>query len=129
MGYLSRRHGAQRQYSPPAERAQGAPSGRPPLSAAVQLERLEDLRLVDLRLVDLRLEDLPLDALGLEDLLFFGTLPPARRASDRPIATACLRLLTFLPELPLRSSPRFISCIARSTFSDAFFPYLAMARS
>src|SRR5262245_15530242 len=27
-----------------------------------------------------------------------GTLPPARRASLKPIAMACLRLLTFLPE-------------------------------
>jgi hypothetical protein len=45
-----------------------------------------------------------------------GTLPPARRASDRPMATACFRLVTFLPDLPERNLPRFISCIARSTF-------------
>jgi len=40
---------------------------------------------------------------------------PARRASDKPIAIACLRLLTRLPERPLRSLPRFISRIARRT--------------
>jgi len=46
----------------------------------------------------------------------FGTFLLARRASDSPIAMACLRLLTFAPERPLRSSPRFISCIAFLTF-------------
>jgi hypothetical protein len=50
-------------------------------------------------------------------------LPPSRRASESPIAIACLRLLTRLPERPERSSPRFISCIARSTFSFALPPY------
>jgi hypothetical protein len=49
-----------------------------------------------------------------------GTLPPARRASDRPIAMACFRLVTFLPDRPERNFPRFISCIARPTLSDAF---------
>ena len=44
-----------------------------------------------------------------------GTLLPARRASDKPIAIACLRLLTRLPERPLRSLPRFISRIVRLT--------------
>lgn len=47
---------------------------------------------------------------------FFGIFAPALRASDRPIAMACLRLFTFLPDLPLFSVPRFISCMARSTF-------------
>jgi len=42
-------------------------------------------------------------------------LLPARRASDKPIAIACLRLLTRLPERPLRSLPRFISRIVRRT--------------
>jgi hypothetical protein len=56
-----------------------------------------------------------------------GTFAPARRASDRPMAIACLRLVTFLPERPLRSLPRFLSCIARLTLRCAFFPYfLAM---
>jgi hypothetical protein len=61
-----------------------------------------------------------------EDFLRFGTFAPARRASERPMAIACLRLRTFLPERPLRSLPRFLSCIARFTFARAFFPYLAM---
>jgi hypothetical protein len=50
-------------------------------------------------------------------------LPPARRASDSPIAIACLRLVTRLPERPDLSCPRFISCIARSTFWPALRPY------
>jgi hypothetical protein len=52
-----------------------------------------------------------------------GTLPPARRASESPIAIACLRLLTVFPEPPLFSVPRFRSCMAFSTFSAAFLPY------
>ena len=47
---------------------------------------------------------------------FFGTLPPARRASDNPMAMACLRLVTFLPDPPLRNVPVLRSCIARFTF-------------
>jgi hypothetical protein len=58
-----------------------------------------------------------------DDDFFDGTLPPSRRASESPIAMACLRLVTFLPELPLFSVPRLRSCIAFSTLSDAFFPY------
>jgi hypothetical protein len=54
---------------------------------------------------------------------FRGTFAPALRASDKPMAIACLRLLTFLPERPLRSFPDLRSCIARSTFFPAFFPY------
>jgi hypothetical protein len=52
-----------------------------------------------------------------------GTLAPERRASFKPIAIACLRLFTFLRERPDFSLPRFISCIARSTFLPAFGPY------
>jgi len=62
----------------------------------------------------------------LDDDFLDGTFAPARRASDSPIAIACLRLFTFLPERPLLSFPFFRSCIALSTFSDAFFPYLAI---
>jgi hypothetical protein len=60
------------------------------------------------------------------DLPRVGTLAPASRASDRPIAIACLRLVTRFPDRPLLSVPCFRSCIARSTFFDAFFPYFAM---
>ena len=45
------------------------------------------------------------------------------------MAIACLRLVTFLPERPLRSLPRFISCIDFSTLVCAFLPYLAMTSS
>lgn len=55
-----------------------------------------------------------------------GTLAPARRASDNPIAMACLRLVTLLPERPSRNSPCFISCIALPTFSLAFLLYLRL---
>ena len=63
------------------------------------------------------------------DFFFRGTLAPARRASDNPIATACLRLVTFLPELPLRNVPRLRSCIVFLTFDCAVVPYLGMVIS
>jgi hypothetical protein len=66
------------------------------------------------------------DPLDDEDDLRFGTLAPARRASDSPIAIACLRLVTFLPDRPLRNVPRLRSRIVFSTLLRAFFPYLAM---
>ena len=57
----------------------------------------------------------------------FGTFAPALRASERPIAIACLRLVTFRPERPLRSVPRLRSRMTFSTFFDAFLLYfLAM---
>src|SRR5882672_2967569 len=65
-----------------------------------------------------------LDELRELDDRFAGTLPPARRASLSPMAMACLRLVTFLPERPDLSLPRFISCMARSTFLPALAPYL-----
>jgi hypothetical protein len=40
-------------------------------------------------------------------------------ASDKPIAIACLRLVTFFPLRPLRSVPRLRFRIARSTSLDA----------
>ena len=58
---------------------------------------------------------------------FEGTLPPARRASESPIAIACLRLVTFLPERPLLSFPSLRSCIAFLTFDCAVFPYFAIS--
>jgi hypothetical protein len=62
----------------------------------------------------------------LDDDLLAGTLPPSRRACDSPMAIACLRLLTFLPERPLFNVPLFRSRMAFPTFSDAFLPYRAM---
>jgi hypothetical protein len=56
----------------------------------------------------------------LDDFLRAGTFAPARRASESPIAMACLRLVTFLPERPERSVPLFISSMLRCTFLPAF---------
>jgi hypothetical protein len=63
-----------------------------------------------------------------DDDFFLGTLAPARRASDKPMAMACLRLFTFLPERPLLNVPCLRSCIARFTFDCAFFPYFLAMR-
>jgi hypothetical protein len=52
-----------------------------------------------------------------------GTFAPDRRAFERPIAIACLRLFTFRPERPDFSVPRFRSRIVSRTFCEAFLPY------
>lgn len=65
-------------------------------------------------------------AVFLADADFFGgggTFAPSRRASERPIAMACLGLVTFLPLRPDFSLPCFISFISRSTEAEAFGPY------
>jgi hypothetical protein len=60
-----------------------------------------------------------------EELLFFeGTFFPFRRASERPMAIACLRLLTFFPLRPDFSFPRLNSCISRLTSLPALGLYL-----
>jgi hypothetical protein len=51
---------------------------------------------------------------------FFGTFLPLRRASESPMAIACLRLFTFLP-LPLFRVPRLRLRIAPLTSRDALF--------
>ena len=50
--------------------------------------------------------------------------PPMYDSGHRnsAIAIACLRLVTFLPELPLLSVPRLRLCIALFTLLCAFFP-------
>src|SRR4029079_11387976 len=53
-----------------------------------------------------------------------GHLPPAPRASEGPMAMACFRLVTFLPDPPERNVPRLRSCMAFSTFCAALSPYL-----
>jgi hypothetical protein len=56
---------------------------------------------------------------------FLGaTFLPSRRASESPIAIACLRLLTFRPDRPLFKVPALRFFIARSTVADAAFEYL-----
>src|SRR6187549_1880380 len=64
-----------------------------------------------------------------EDLRLRGTFAPARRASDRPMAMACLRLVTFLPERPLRRVPRLRSRITWRTLRWAFLPYFRAMRA
>src|SRR5437588_6427474 len=54
---------------------------------------------------------------------FFGTFFPSALASERAIAIACLRLLTFRPERPLFKVPALRFFIARPTLADAFFEY------
>src|SRR5262245_43060156 len=54
---------------------------------------------------------------------FGGTFAPFSRASDRPMAMACLRLFTVRPLRPLLSVPRLRRRIADSTVFCAFFPY------
>jgi hypothetical protein len=55
-----------------------------------------------------------------------GTLAPERRASESPIAIACARLFTRLPDRPLFSVPFFRLFIALRTFSEAVLLYLAI---
>jgi hypothetical protein len=71
----------------------------------------------------------PDDAFFLEETFFLGTFAPARRASESPIAMACLRLVTFFPDFPLFKVPLFRSSMTFLTFACAFFPYLAIVFS
>lgn len=54
-------------------------------------------------------------------------MAPFDRASESPMAIACLRDLTFAPLL-LRSVPRFLRRIALSTRFEAAFPYFGVPR-
>jgi hypothetical protein len=65
-----------------------------------------------------------MDAYQLYDDFFLGTFAPFFRASERPIAIACLRLVTFLPLRPLFNLPCVISCISVFTCFAADDPYL-----
>lgn len=56
----------------------------------------------------------------------FGTLSPSFLASDMPIAIACLRLVTFFPEVPLFSFPSANSCITLLIFFSAFASYFVI---
>jgi len=56
---------------------------------------------------------------------FSGTFAPAERASDKPMAIACLREVTFLP-LPVLRVPSLRSWRAAFTLLPARFEYLAM---
>jgi hypothetical protein len=54
---------------------------------------------------------------GIHADLFLGTFLPCLRAFDKPMAIACLRLLTLpaLPPRPLRAVPRLYRRISDST--------------
>ena len=56
---------------------------------------------------------------------FLGTFAPRALASERPMAIACLRLLTLRPDRPLFRVPALRSFIARLTLADAFFEYFS----
>src|SRR5690349_4641219 len=106
--------------------------------------RAVDFRAVDLRDVDLRDEErLLADFFAVErfeverfDVDFLldprfvlrlrGTFAPFSRASESPIAIACLRLVTLppCPALPRFSVPFLRRCIALFTDLPAAFPYL-----
>jgi hypothetical protein len=59
---------------------------------------------------------------------FLGTLAPALRASERPIAIACFRDVTTppFPPLPERSVPSLSRCKAPSTLFVAALPYFLL---
>ena len=56
-------------------------------------------------------------------LFFAGTFAPLLRASESPIAIACLRLVTLFPLRPLFSVPLLRSRMALATLRCAAFPY------
>jgi hypothetical protein len=57
------------------------------------------------------------------ELALWGTFAPFLRASERPIAIACFRLVTFFPLLPLLRVPFLRLRMALSTVLWAFLPY------
>ena len=59
---------------------------------------------------------------------FFGAFAPFLRASESPMAIACLRLVTFFP-LPLFRVPRFFLRMAFFTLFPAPFEYFAIVFS
>jgi hypothetical protein len=60
---------------------------------------------------------------------FFGTFMPSARASDSPIAIACLRLVTLRPERPLFNVPALRFFITRSTSAEALLEYFRAVRA
>jgi hypothetical protein len=93
-----------------------APFERERVDLLLEADFFEVRLVLDARF-DVLFFDAPLfDALFFDALFFLGTFAPDFRASDKPIAIACLRLFTVFPDLPDLSFPRFFSCIALSTF-------------
>jgi hypothetical protein len=93
----------------------------------------EDLAREDVDLAVLDPEDFePADFFALEEVGFLvdfsadflaGTFFPFWRASESPMAMACLRLVTFLPLPPLLRVPRLRLCMAPSTSLEAAGEY------
>jgi hypothetical protein len=88
--------------------------------AYLRLDLRADVRadLVVVRLADVRLERRRA-----------GTFLPLRRASESPMAIACLRLFTVLPLRPLFSVPFLRRRIALLTVFEAAREYFAMSLS
>src|ERR1700721_3435288 len=65
---------------------------------------------------------------GVQAVFFRGTLAPFFRASESPIAIACLRLLTVppFPPLPQRRVPLFFLRMALATVLLAALPYFRL---
>ncbi len=76
--------------------------------------------------VDLFFAGLPVRFDAFVVLFGEGTLAPFFRASDSPMAMACLRLVTFFPDRPERSVPFFFLLIALFTDFCADFEYFAI---
>lgn len=64
-----------------------------------------------------------------DDDLRAGVLSPSARASEIPMAMACLRLVTFRPDPPLFNFPSPYSCITFEIFFWAFEPYFVAMTS
>jgi hypothetical protein len=82
--------------------------------------------LFEARLVDFFVADLFAAVFLVVRLAAFfrgGTFFPSLRASESPMAIACLRLVTFFPDLPLFSVPALRLRRARPTFADALREY------
>lgn len=85
---------------------------------------------VFLRVVDFERVDFFRVLVDLEAFLgAVGTFAPFERASESPIAIACLRLLTFAPLLPLFNLPLLYLCIASFTDFCDFLLYFAISIS
>jgi hypothetical protein len=88
-----------------------------------ELFLLEPFLLEPFLLEPFLLEPFLLELFLLEPFLA-GTFFPAARASESPMAMACLRLFTFFLERPDRNVPVFRSCITFLTVEPTLRPYL-----
>jgi hypothetical protein len=77
----------------------------PPLRLEDERLRLDDFLDAPPFLAAAFFVDPPFFAAPFDEPLFFGTFSPFSLASDKPIAIACLREVTFLPLRPLFNFP------------------------